>query len=224
MTPTEKLDRDGFAVVDHFATAETVDALLNALGSDVLGGRAGARLLHKRIPAVAEFLQRAAAHSSIHEVMEDAFPVRSILFDKTADKNWGVAWHQDLSICVKERHEVTGFSAWSIKEGVMHVQPPPELLERMLTIRLHLDDCGEENGPLQVIRGSHRHGRLSSDEIATWRNEGSIVTCSVQAGGAVFMKPLILHSSSPAKSPLHRRVLHIEFAAEPLPEPLSWIC
>jgi hypothetical protein len=33
------------------------------------------------------------------------------------------------------------------------VHPPAEILDKMLTLRVHLDDCGEENGPLRVIPG-----------------------------------------------------------------------
>ena len=35
--------------------------------------------------------------------------VRAILFDKTADSNWGVFWHQDLSIAAKQQEQVAGF-------------------------------------------------------------------------------------------------------------------
>jgi len=40
-------------------------------------------------------------------------PVRAILFDKTADTNWSPAWHQDRTICVKQRIDVEGFGAWT---------------------------------------------------------------------------------------------------------------
>lgn len=35
--------------------------------------------------------------------------------------------------------------------GVLHVQPPMDVMSRMLAIRLHLDETGPENGPLRVI-------------------------------------------------------------------------
>src|SRR4051812_45319436 len=34
--------------------------------------------------------------------------------------------------------------------------------------------------------------------------------------------PLLLHASSAALVPTHRRVIHIEFAADDLPAPLQW--
>lgn len=36
------------------------------------------------------------------------------------------------------------------------------------------------------------------------------------------MRPLLLHASSPAASPGHRRVLHVESAAAGLPGGLQW--
>ena len=107
----------------------------------------------------------------------DVFPVRALFFDKTPDANWGVAWHQDLSIAVVDRSETPGFSGWSVKEGVVHVQPPPPILEGMVTLRLHLDDCTAENGALKVIPGSHRQGRLSATAIAVWSQDRLTVTC-----------------------------------------------
>src|SRR5262245_7189469 len=78
-----------------------------------------------------------------------AFVVRGLFFDKTPRANWKVSWHQDLTIAVRVRIEAPGFGPWSLKAGVVHVQPPAEILERMATVRLHLDDCSESNGPLR---------------------------------------------------------------------------
>jgi hypothetical protein len=50
---------------------------------------------------------------------ERARPVRGLFFDKTADANWKVAWHQDRSIALRERHDLAGFGPWSNKAGVV---------------------------------------------------------------------------------------------------------
>lgn len=152
----------------------------------------------------------------------DAFPVRGLFFDKIPGANWEVGWHQDLSVAVAERTETPGFSGWSVKQGVVHVQPPASVLENMLTLRLHLDDCDVDNGPLRVLRGSHRHGRLNDAQIDRLKDECEEVTCLAPAGGVLLMRPLLLHASSPAKMPRHRRVIHLEYAAQPLPSPLRW--
>ncbi len=36
------------------------------------------------------------------------------------------------------------------------------------------------------------------------------------------MRPLLLHASSPATAPAHRRVVHLEFAPAPLSGGLEW--
>ena len=147
--------------------------------------------------------------------------VRGILFDKTPDANWLVPWHQDLSIAVRERRYVPGFGPWSVKAGVHHVQPPGEILDQMLTVRIHLDACPAENGPLRVIPGSHR-SLLSPNELARRVNEESSVACCVEAGDALLMRPMLAHTSAPARIPAHRRVVHIEYAACELPGALEW--
>ena len=152
----------------------------------------------------------------------DAFPVRGLFFDKSPDANWKVSWHQDTAIAVAERVETPGFIGWSEKEGVTHVHPPLQVLERMVALRIHLDDCGPDNGPLRVLPGSHRHGKLSDEEIEHWRKTTEELSCCVSQGDVLVMRPLLLHASSPAKSPSHRRVIHLEYACSSLPNGMRW--
>jgi len=151
-----------------------------------------------------------------------ARPVRGLLFGKVPGANWKVPWHQDLSIAVREKHSVEGFGPWSEKDGVPHVQPPAQVLAGMLTLRLHLDACPRDNGPLRVLPGSHRGGRLRPSLVQQWREQVEERVCEVEHGGILLMKPLLLHASSACGSPSHRRVLHIEWAAHDLPLPLRW--
>jgi hypothetical protein len=184
---------------------------------------AGVRNLLRELPAVAEVAASEPVRHLIEAVLGPAaFPVRALWFDKTAEANWKVPWHQDLAIAVAERREVPGFTGWSMKDGVPHVHPPAETLEGMFTVRLHLDACGPENGPLRVLPGSHRGGRLEAVDIAHWREHNAAVECVVPRGGALLLRPLLLHASSAALRPGHRRVLHLEFAAAELPGGLRW--
>ncbi len=152
----------------------------------------------------------------------EAHPVKAFLFDKTHQANWRVAWHQDLTIAVKKQQAVTGFSNWSQKAGIVHVQPPVEILENLLTLRIHLDNCDRYNGALKIIPGSHRYGKIASTAIEGWTKLGQAHTCEMQAGDILLMRPLLLHSSSPSTNPTHRRVLHIEYSATNLPGGLEW--
>ena len=150
------------------------------------------------------------------------FPVRAIFFDKNPESNWLVPWHQDLAIAVAGRIENPAYSGWSLKDGVPHVHPPREILEGMVTLRLHLDDCAADNGALKIIPGSHLHGKLDAAGMAQLTKSSRPVICEISKGGALLMRPLLLHASSPATHPSHRRVLHLEFATQELPAGLHW--
>lgn len=224
------IDGDGFAVVPGVAAPDAVDRLLDALekvDSSAAIARRGSvhavRNLLEAVPGVRELARSTAVRALAEPVLgAGCFVVRGILFDKTPEANWKVAWHQDLTIAVREPREAPGFGPWSEKAGIPHVQPPAEVLERMLTVRVHLDPCGLENGPVQVIPGSHQAGRLAPGEIDGWRERAPAVPCTSPRGGALVMRPLILHASSPSTLPAHRRVVHLEFATDELPHGLQW--
>jgi len=152
----------------------------------------------------------------------DAMPVKAILFDKTSDANWHVGWHQDQVIAVAERIDSPGFGPWSVKAGIPHVRPSADVLEKMLALRIHLDDCDAANGVLRVIPGTHQAGLLDSASVQAAIENGESFVCIAQAGDVLLMRPLLLHSSTPASMPSHRRVIHIEYAAGPLGYGLSW--
>lgn len=221
---------DGFALVPDVISRDRVDELLAALDAPAEGEGVrrrenvyAIRNLLEAVPAVRELACSAEIRALVEPVLgAGAFAVRGILFDKTPDANWKVAWHQDLTIAVRERVGVDKFGPWSEKAGIVHVQPPAGVLERMVTVRLSLDPCGPGNGPVHVIPGSHRHGRLSADEVQHWRTRRRAVATCLPTGGALLMRPLILHASSPSTSPAHRRVVHLEFAADELPGGLEW--
>jgi len=108
-----------------------------------------------------------------------------------------------------------------MKAGILHVQPPSEVMSGLLAIRLHIDESRIDNGPLRVIAGSHGKGRLSAEQIGNWNKE-TCVTCTVPKGGALVMRPLLLHASSSCAIPKSRRVIHLEFASAELPHGLDW--
>jgi hypothetical protein len=231
MTLPFTVEADGFQVMPPILEATVIDSLIQGLvkletDQDMGGSRAGsygARNLLRNCPEVGALAYSHALRRLLFPALgAAAFPVRALFFDKLAGANWQVGWHQDLSIAVTERVEVSGFSGWSVKKGVTHVQAPAIVLENMLTVRIHLDDCAEDNGPLRVLRGSHKQGRLDDEQIEAWKRTAEEVCCLVPKGGALLMRPLLLHASAPAKNPRHRRVIHIEYAANPLPGGLRW--
>lgn len=209
---------DGFAVVEGVAAASEVERLLAAVATR--GEVYAIRNLLEVVPEVRAWAESVACRALVEPVLgPGARAVRGILFDKTPEANWKVPWHQDLTIAVQERLEVPGYGPWTVKAGVAHVQPPVAVLERMVAVRLHLDDCGAENGPVRVLRGSHRQGRMAAAPM----DAGEEVVCTVGRGGVLLMRPLLWHASSPAVSVAHRRVIHVEFAAAELAGGLRWV-
>ncbi|NOT89608.1 MAG: phytanoyl-CoA dioxygenase [Lysobacter sp.] len=159
---------------------------------------------------------------SLGLLSNDAVAVQCTLFRKTPDCNWKVPYHQDLSIPVAGRVEHPALSGWSVKEDGLYVQPPVELLDGLLAARLHLDPCGDDDGALRVVPGTHRLGRLSPQRIAAMDKRRDEVVCVADVGDVLLMRPLVLHASSKAERPKGRRVLHFLFAP---PDPgcgLQW--
>lgn len=215
--PSQSLEQKGFAIVAGCLTQQMVNHLCLHLSDDQHAQR---NLLN--VPMVRELAASDAVKPIIDSLLGKAsFAVRGILFNKTPDTNWKVVWHQDRTIAVRERMNVADFGPWSIKAGVHHVQPRASFMSNMIAIRLHLDESRESNGPLRVIPGSHRAGYLSGANIDSWK-EAPSVTCTVASGGAILMRPLLLHASSSSLKPEPRRVIHLEFAADDLPGGLEW--
>ena len=227
----DQVERDGFAIVENAVDSQTLTALekelhhleIDHLASQRAGKAFGLRNLMAAVPLTRDLANSRELRSIVRPVLGNtARVVRTIYFDKHKDANWKVAWHQDLTIAVREKVDVEGFRAWSVKAEITHVQPSVAVLEKMLTLRVHLDDTSEANGALRVLPGTHRHGRLDPDQIQYWKQHQKVVTCSVNRGGVVAMRPLLLHSSLPSLNPTHRRVLHFEYASVALPAGLEW--
>jgi hypothetical protein len=210
----------GFDLRHALSPTETLDLLQRLPVVD--SGSAGLRRLHE-LDWMRAFSTTSPMAGIAREMLsEDARVVRILFFEKQPGSNWKLPYHQDLTIAVKERAEVPGYGPWSVKDGIVHVQPPAEILERMVAVRLHLDDCRASNGALRVLAGSHLFGKLSATEVDEWVGRGGEEVVEAAAGDCVLMRPLLLHASSPATSPSHRRVLHIEYCNSPLPASLEW--
>jgi hypothetical protein len=223
-----EIQQNGFAVVKAVVRDVVLDTLTDAVESvrsEMEGNTvaAGIRYLLRSCPEVINVARSAEMTAIAAAVIgAGARPVRAIFFDKSPVSNWYVTWHQDLTIAVKEKVELQGFGPWSVKDAIPHVQPPVEVLCEMVSLRLHLDLCSQRNGAIKFIPGSHKAGVLGNEQVAEWRNKQIAVVCPAERGDVICMRPLILHSSSRSIEPVHRRVLHLEYAARQLPNGLEW--
>lgn len=208
------LSSQGFAIVENVCTLAECDAVTGRLhGMPTVGSRrmldqAWRRELAEQLcarlsPAIPELAALAAAQCTY--------------FNKSPAGNWLVAFHQDRSVPAAPSTGAEGLSGRSNKEGKAFVHCADSLLERLLAVRLHLDDSTSDNGPLRVIPGSHRAGTLSPERIQAARASSAERALTVRRGGVILMRPLLLHASSKSRVSAERRVLHFLFGP-----PLPW--
>ena len=212
---------EGFLLLPGLLTPER----RQALGAEVATlppGTAGRRELLEQpwCRALARWLKSLP---SLHPYLPaDAVAVQCTLFEKSPDRNWLVAPHQDLFIPVSRHVEHPALSGWSIKRGRPFVQAPVGVLVRMLAVRLHLDDATEADGGLRFVPGTHRSGVLNDSAARVWRDRVGETVVDALAGDALLMRPLVLHASSKAVARGRRRVLHMLFGPSELPNGLQW--
>jgi len=222
---TEQFYKRGYNILEEVFSLQEVDSL-----TQLIGHAGSSRPTFRKTDdlfAIRQFLkevpqiQAAVFNTNLRTLIRDHFGadyfvVKSIYFDKPETSNWFVAWHQDLTISVDKKLDCPGFSNWTTKHDQFAVQPPLPLLEKMLTIRIHLDDTDEHNGALRVIPGSHQKGiyRHTPGDAET--------TCRVRKGGVMLMRPLLQHASNRTTNASRRRVIHIEFSNMSLPAGLEW--
>lgn len=219
MTAHADFETAGFLITAPLLDQATCDALAEQLDKIPIG-MAGTRSLLNLTwcRALAAQLQ---AHPALAAILpHTAQAILCTLFEKSQERNWLVPLHQDLSIPVAAQIARPALSGWSLKEGVWYVQPPANLLQSLLAVRLHIDACGPEDGALRVVPGSHQQGRLDGEAIAAAKDQAQL--CPVARGAALLMRPTLLHGSSKSTGSSRRRVLHFLFGPAALPYGLAW--
>jgi hypothetical protein len=188
------------------------------------GSLYGSRSLLRVLPSVVELAHREGIQQFVDKSLGSGWGVvRGLFFDKPPERSWTLPWHRDRTIAVAAHANVEHFTNPTVKAGIPHMIAPQWLLEKMLTLRIHLDEVTYENGPLVVLPGSHRC-EVTDDQLAT-AGEGRMLPIHCQAGDVFVMRPLLAHTSLLSKPGTlrHRRVIHLELApAEVLPLPLQW--
>lgn len=195
---------------------ETMSALV-ALSTDAAGSRC--LLSHEWCALLAKRVQQAPEVAKL--VPADYVAVQCTYFEKSAERNWLVPVHQDLSIPVAERTADPALGGWSEKEGFLFVQAPVDILEQLVAVRLHLDPCSVDDGALRVVPGSHQLGCITT-EAAVEARQRSELACPSERGGVLALRPLLLHASSKSKGTSRRRVLHFVYGPRQLPYGLKW--
>jgi len=214
------LANDGVSLVRGLLSDSECDELARRLRGAGARGAGSRRLLNEAW--CVDLASKLMAHPDVRK----ALPARSravqcTFFEKSAARNWLVPIHQDLSIPVSRRVEHPALSGWSEKEGALFVQPPDSVLEQLLAVRVHVDHCSPEDGPLRIVPGSHEFGRVEPARAAVIGRAAGIEV-PAKRGDALLMRPLVLHASSKSSGSSLRRVLHFVFGPETLPYGLAW--
>jgi ectoine hydroxylase-related dioxygenase (phytanoyl-CoA dioxygenase family) len=209
MAVTSAFAQEGYLHVPALLSAAECEAISELHAQD--GDSAGSRNL-LRYPWCDDLARRIRMQlANMLLFPAEHTVVQCTYFEKSVNRNWLVPVHQDLGIPVAERNDDPSLSNWSEKDGMLFVQPPVDLLEQLVAVRLHLDPCGAGDGPLRVVPGSHLLGRIGPEEAARARCRAE-VACISDQGGALVMRPLLLHASSKSSGKSRRRVLHFVFA------------
>lgn len=122
-------------------------------------------------------------------------------------------WHSKMSI----KEPFTG-GAWAWHQDYGYWYHNGCLFPDMLSVMIAIDPCTRENGCLQVLRGSHRLGRLDHGQYGDQSGADperveqavkvlELVHCEMAPGDALFFHSLTLHRSDQNKSPHPRWTL-----------------
>jgi len=207
------VDDLGYSTFEAVLTKDECEDIIGGLSSLVrVHGRAGIRNLMSN-PAIFGLAGDERLISIAARILGGrALPFSATLFEKCATTNWNVSWHQDRALPLSRRVSSEEWGPWSIKRGVLYALAPAWALEGVVALRIHLDASTLENGPLQVIPGTHKDGVLVDHDIIRLTRDRSWNTCVVASGGVLAMRPLLLHSSMKVRNTDPRRVIHIEYA------------
>ncbi|MCV9932622.1 phytanoyl-CoA dioxygenase family protein [Flavobacterium sp. LS1R47] len=232
MKHINKINSEGFAIIDHVYNETEIEKLISIIES-VTKNKAekttfrksedlfAIRQFHKEIPEALEYIFNPNLKNIIKSNFgENYFITKSIYFDKPEKSNWFVAYHQDLTISVDKKIDIENFENWTTKQNQFAVQPPKDILDKNFTIRIHIDKTTKDNGALKVINSSHSKG-ICRIENMDFKNEKETI-CEVEKGGIMIMKPLLFHASNKTTNNERRRVIHIEFSNQELPNGLDW--
>ena len=226
----KEIESEGFTIIENIYTNEEIKNLISIIESETENKISEStfrqsqdlfaiRQFHKEIPESLKYIFNQNLNDIIKSNFGEYFFItKSIYFDKPEKSNWFVSYHQDLTISVDKKVELKNFQNWTNKQNQFAVQPPTEILENNFTIRIHLDKTTNENGALKVINKSHKKGvyRIENLDLKTE------TVCEVERGGIMIMKPLLFHASNKTTNNERRRVIHIEFSNQELPNGLKW--
>ena len=208
--------RDGYVLLPELFTQAEVRAMLNEVEG---GGRVAATTRGSE-----DTTGKKAKLAIWHELGDDIWAaastcprivntIRVLLGEETA------FFHG--KVMLKEAHQG---GAWEWHQDYGYWYNQGFVFPRLISAFVALDPATRENGCLQVLRGSHKlgrldHGRVGAQTGADAARIGQIealferVYCEMTPGSALFFHSNLLHASGPNHSDRHRRAFIICYNA-----------
>lgn len=217
--------RDGYVIVPQLIDCNLIEQLKEAISYYLeIASVYNIRDLHRKISKINDLTHSPLILNTLKKYTNNQHfkLIKAIFFNKNLKYNWSVNWHQDKTIAVREKVDIPNFKNWTVKQGVPHVQPPLNILAKIVTVRIALDDTDRHNGALKIIPQSHKLGILNQQQIDRIIELQTPLICVLKAGDALIMHPLTLHSSNKSKSNNERGTIHLEYNSCNLPQGLVW--
>lgn len=88
------------------------------------------RQLMNKVPEIQEIIFQNKEFKKLYRFIcdDNYFLSKAILFNKPSKSNWFVGHHQDLSISVKNKVAIEGYTNWTHKNGQLGVILPKEII------------------------------------------------------------------------------------------------
>ena len=115
----------GFQIVNNFATKEEIESIANAVSKVTAHNNNSGSL--RNVEALSEVIEQFTQSEKMVTLVKKYIGgtpslLRAIYFNKTADKNWLVSWHQDKTTAVTDKIKFSTWTNWS-ERYFMHNRP-----------------------------------------------------------------------------------------------------
>jgi hypothetical protein len=201
---------DGFLIIDRLFDAEEIDLLGKIARADhVLAGQAASRR-----DGEGGIIRLSVRNTLDHDIYS-AFVRCRRLVDAMERLLHGEVYHYHHKMIYKEPREG---GAWEWHQDYGYWYDTGCLLPDLASCMVAVDRASKSNGCLQVLKGSHRMGRLNHGPVGDQtgadprrveavRERLDHVYCELEAGDALFFHCNLLHRSDRNASELPRWAL-----------------